>query len=128
FLYYPITALTLLVGLAVRQTRLWAAWFALVILAFTTLYGFWECWTLGNSFGYRGMVEVLPAGAVLLAAALGRLSGRRRAVVASCAWVCMFVTLELMVGYWTCYLTGGDPAALYWRHLAGRLSIFWLLY
>jgi len=130
FTYYPIVAVALLTGLLVRRTRPWAIWFALVLLAYATLYGFWECWTLGGSFGYRGMVEVLPAGVVVLAGGLAGLSGWRRGVVSACVWVCVFVTVELMVGWWNWRLLGdgSSMAGLYWQQLCGKNSILWFLY
>jgi hypothetical protein len=128
FTYYPIVAVALLAGWAVRRTRPWAAWFALLLLGYAGLYGFWGCWTLGGSFGYRGVVEVMPAGAVLLAAALAGLSGWRRTAVSACAWVCMAVTVELMAGYWAWTLAGdGAMAGPYWEHVCGSRSLLGLL-
>ena len=129
FTYYPIVAVTLLAGVLARCTRLWTTWFACLLLAYVVLYGFWECWTLGGSFGYRGIVDVLPAGAVVLAGGLAGLSGWQRTVISACAWLCMFVTLELMVGSWTWRLAGDtNLAGPYWRHVCGSKSILWFLY
>jgi hypothetical protein len=100
FPYYPVTALLLLLPLAVR--RLWpaTACFAALLAVYCTLYGYWTMWNLGASFGHRGFVDVLPLGAPLLAVALSGLpkSPRRGAVLA--VLLCVYVTASLMAGYW----------------------------
>jgi hypothetical protein len=128
FTHYPVVAVSLVAGLAVRRTRPWAAGFGLVLLAYTVLYGFWSSWMLGSSFGYRGMVEVLPAGIVLLAGGLAGLGGWRRQALSVGAWLCMLVTLQLLVGYWTWRLGGDNMAGLYWQYVCGRRSLLWFLH
>jgi hypothetical protein len=100
FTYYPVLAVVLAAAWLGRQTRPAAAVSTLLVLAYVALYGFWWSWHLGMGFGHRGFVELAPAAAVLLAAALGEAPGRRRAALSACAVVCALVTLELMAGYW----------------------------
>jgi hypothetical protein len=129
FTYYPVVAVVLLAGLLVRRTRPWTAWFTAVLAVYATLYGFWVCWTLGASFGYRGFVELMPAAAVLFAAALGELRGVRRTALTAAAALCTLVTLQLLVGYWTWRLAGEHVlGSLYWRHVVGADSVFRFLY
>src|SRR5262249_679101 len=84
FVYYPVALLFVAIPFAVR--RLWrpALVFVALIGVYTTLYGYWTMWNLGASFGHRGFVEVLPAGAPLFAVAVTRLprSPRRAVIVA----------------------------------------------
>jgi hypothetical protein len=100
FPYYPATALLLLLPFAVR--RLWPAaiGFAVLLGIYCTLYGYWNMWNLGASFGHRGFVDVLPLGAPLLAVSLTELSrwSRRAAVLG--ALLCVYATVSLMAGYW----------------------------
>lgn len=129
FLYYPIAALALVLGLCVRRARPWVVGFAGVLLAYVTLYGFWDCWTLGGSFGYRGLVEVMPAAGVVLGLALGGLSGLGRRCATVAALLCVLVTLELLVGSWAWHL-GGESGmrSAYWRHVCGQRSVLRILY
>src|SRR5206468_2675067 len=65
FSYFPVVALVLASAWAMRRTRLAAAWFSLLVLAYVVLYGYWSSWMLGCGFGHRGFVELMPLGLVL---------------------------------------------------------------
>jgi hypothetical protein len=119
--YYPVAVLLAVVPFTMR--RLWPAAIAFVLLlgAYTTLYGYWNMWNLGASFGHRGFVDVLPLGAPLFALALDRLpKWPRRAVIAATV-VCIYVTVNLMAGYWRATLPFHQITADTYRdHLIGK--------
>jgi len=98
--YYPVAVLLAVVPFTVR--RLWPAAIAFVLLlaVYTTLYGYWNMWNLGASFGHRGFVDVLPLGAPLFALALDQLPKWPRRAVIVATLVCVYVTVNLMAGYW----------------------------
>ncbi|HKB01053.1 MAG TPA: hypothetical protein VKD90_02490, partial [Gemmataceae bacterium] len=82
--------------------RLWPAAivFAALLGVYATLYGFWNMWNLGASFGHRGFVDMLPLGAPLLAVALGELPKWPRRVAVVAILLCVYITVSLMAGYW----------------------------
>jgi hypothetical protein len=93
-----VQAVVLLVGLLARPTRLAALGFALVLLAYAALYGFWKCWYLGGGMGHRSFVDVAPLAVPVFALALTALGNRlqrgARAGLATC------VTLLVMLTCW----------------------------
>ncbi len=116
FSYYPVVALVLLCGWAVRRLRGSAAWFSLLLLAYVVLYGFWSSWQLGCGFGHRGFVELMPLGIALFAAALGQLSTSARRCAAMLALLCTAFTMAFMVRYWRGTLPmSGTTASVYWH-------------
>ena len=94
-----------------------AAVFVVLVAVYCTLYGYWNMWNLGASFGHRGFVDVLPLGAPLFALTIDRLPRwPRRAVIVATA-VCVYLTVNLMAGYWRGSLPCmGATSALYWRY------------
>ena len=72
--YYPVAALFLIVPFFIRRLWPFACVFVLLVAVYVTLYGFWNMWNLGASFGHRGFVDVLPLGAPLFAVALTHLA------------------------------------------------------
>jgi hypothetical protein len=121
FPYYPVTALMLLLPITVR--RLWPAAivFAALLAVYCTLYGYWNMWNLGASFGHRGFVDVLPLGAPLLAVPLTDLPKwpRRAAIVAT--FLCIYATASLMAGYWRRTVPYHEiTSQTYREHLVGR--------
>jgi len=122
--YYPIVGVALACALACRATRLAAAAFSGLLLAYAVLYGFWWSWMLGGGFGHRGFVDVMPFLIPLFAVALGRLSTPWRTAVAGASALAVFVTLELMAGYWRrSFPYQGATAAVYWSHVVGDESL-----
>jgi hypothetical protein len=120
-LYYPVVVLLVLVPITVR--RLWpaTALFVCLIAVYTTLYGYWNMWNLGASFGHRGFVEILPLGAPLFALALTRLPRWSRALVIALTLCCIYATASFMAGYWRETLPYHEiEAEMYWEHLVGR--------
>ena len=124
FSYYPVLAVVLAAAWRVRRTRLAAAWFTGLVLAYATLYGFWWCWMLGGGFGHRGFVELMPLAALLFAAALREMTPQRRTVVYQAALVATIITLHFMLTYWQgslpCMGTTGER---YWRYCLRGLGI-----
>lgn len=121
FTYYPVAAIALGVALVVRSTRWFAVVCAALIGALALLYGFWDSWMLGGGFGHRGFVEVMPLLIPVFAVALPQLSRPWRMGVTAVSAVAVFVTLELMTGYWR----GTIPfqhttSSLYWSHVFGK--------
>jgi hypothetical protein len=124
FTYYPVVGVALAAVWAVRRTRPAAVWFTLLLLAYTTLYGFWSSWMLGSGFGHRGFVEVMPLAVVLFAAALEAMSPRWRGAFVAGAALCTWLTVHLMVRYWKGQLPmEGTTAAVYWGLILGRNSL-----
>ena len=88
-----------------RGTKEYALWGIgeLLILAFATLYGYWWSWTLGQGFGHRGFVDLVPFAVPVLATALTHLAGRWPQVTRAVALVCLGLTgltVGLMADYW----------------------------
>jgi hypothetical protein len=120
-LYYPVAILLATVPFTVRRLRPAATAFVLLLAVYTTLYGYWHMWNLGASFGHRGFVDVLPLGAPLLAVAIDGLPRWPRRGVIAATTVCVYVTVNLMAGYWR----GSLPfhkitPAQYRDHLIGK--------
>jgi hypothetical protein len=124
FTYYPVLGVVVCAALLVRRTRRAAAWYALVLLAFAVLYGFWWSWPLGMGFGHRGFVELTPLAVMLFAYALDELRGRWRYAIGGSAIMATLLTLQLMLGYWRGSLPGeGTRPEVYWLHAVGRKSL-----
>jgi hypothetical protein len=128
FSYYPLIALILALGWLIRRTRLAAAYWSALLLAYTMLYGFWWSWMLGGGFGHRGFIELMPIGTVVFAVSLSEMPVGWRRAATLVASVCAVLTLQFMVGYWRGSLPfEGTTAACYWMHVWGRKSIWWFL-
>jgi hypothetical protein len=122
--YYPVTAFVLIAGSAVAATRRAALFFTILISVYAGMYGFWYHWPLGQGFGHRGFVELMPVAIVLFAVALSRLQPRLQRTVLALSFVCVFATLELMVGYWTrTFPWQGAIPEIYWSHVLGPRSL-----
>jgi hypothetical protein len=129
FTYYPVVAVVLASAWLVRRTRLAAACWTMLMLAYATLYGFWWSWMLGGGFGHRGFVELMPLGVVLFAAAWNEMTAWRRKVVGVAALIAAVITLQCMIAYWRGGLPcQGATAAQYWACVCGKRSIFWFCY
>lgn len=70
--YYPVFGLVLIAGLAIRSLRMATLLWATCCFAYALLYGFWPSWYLGEGFGHRGFVELVPWTVLLLGLALQR--------------------------------------------------------
>jgi hypothetical protein len=128
FSYYPVVAVVLASAWAIPRTRIWAAWFSLLVLAYVVLYGFWWSWMLGGGFGHRGFVELMPLGMILFAGALTDMTIRQRKMVCLAALATTVITVQFMIAYWRGGLPcQGATAALYWACVCGRKSILWFL-
>ena len=118
FTYYPVLAVALAAGFWARRTRPSAAWLAGLLAAYVTLYGFWAQWYLGGGMGHRGFVELMPFAALLFAAALAELPLKPRAALLALAALAVFVTVEVMRGYWAgSFPFEGATGPVYWRHV-----------
>ncbi len=124
FSYYPVAGVALAAAFGCGATRRAATALAGLLLAYAALYGFWWSWMLGGGFGHRGFVDVMPFLIPLFAVALGRLSASWRTVTLGASAVAVFVTLELMAGYWRRTLPyQGNTPEIYWSHVAGDESL-----
>jgi hypothetical protein len=121
FPYYPVALLFLLVPLAIPRLRPAAVVFIAMVLVYAALYGWWNMWNLGASFGHRGFVDILPLGVPLFAVAFTRLPRwPRRALIAG-TLVGTYVTISLTAGYWRRTLPYHQIAPeTYWAHVAGK--------
>ena len=118
FTYYPVLALVLASGLTVPRTRRAALWFTSLLAAYTGIYGFWHSWMLGGGFGHRGFVEIIPFGIVLFAVVLSDMRGYLHITAVALVVISVFMTIELMVGYWSGTLPfGGTTRQVYWSHV-----------
>ena len=120
--YYP--ALPVMVGatIAAPATRAVGAAIVATLLGYVALYSSWSSWTLGQGFGHRGFVEIVPLVALPCAVALDRIA--RRPVVAGVSAVlgagaivwCTF----LMTAYWMHAIPfGGTTPGQYWDAVIG---------
>ena len=124
FTYYPVVAIALVSAYMAQRIRWAALWFASLIVAYAGVYGFWHVWYLGGGFGHRGFVELMPFGIVLFAVALSDIKGRPRISVTVLMVISIFVTLELMLGYWRGTLPFvGTTGQVYWSHVLGPHSL-----
>ena len=124
FTYYPVVAVLLVSTLAVQKTRRVALWFISLIIVYAGVYGSWHMWMLGGGFGHRGFVEVMPFGIVLFAVALSEMQRYLRIIVVALAMISVFITIELMVGYWKGTLPFiGTTQQIYWSHVWGLHSL-----
>ncbi len=115
--YYPIMIVTLVLAPLCRD-RLIGIAFVVAVNAYAFLYGSWHSWMLGQGMGHRGFVELAPLGIVVLGSAVRHLRPKWRPFVMGLSGICVYVTLQIMVGYWRgTYPFSGADAVLYWRHL-----------
>jgi hypothetical protein len=126
--YYPIVAVALVLGFIVRRSRANAIWFAAILTCFTLIYGFWHSWALGGGFGHRGFVELMPMGVPIFAVSLSELRSRYKISAIVIGILAVFVTIELMSGYWSWTLPiAGTTRSVYWSHVIGKHSLLWRL-
>jgi hypothetical protein len=100
FRAYPVLGVALLAALAARRTRRAALGLALPFAAYTVLYGHWWTWHLGDGFGHRGFVELVPFTVPVFAAALAALGRRTARVVAGVGAIATIYTIVYMCLYW----------------------------
>jgi hypothetical protein len=118
FTYYPVFALALVAGFAVRSTRRWTALLAALVVAYDVLYGFWNFWQLGGGMGHRGFIEITPVLAIVLAVTAHALPARMASALLIAGTTCAMVTVQVMIGYWIgTFPAGGASAAVYKQHL-----------
>jgi len=124
-LWYPAMMVLLVVPLLRARARPWGLLSLLIVVPLVVVYGSWTPWSLGDSFGQRGFVDVLPVVAVGGAVGLAALRVRARTLTIGLCLICTFVTLELMSGYWSRTLPmDHDTASQYWRNVTGSDSVF----
>jgi len=129
FPYYPVAILFVFVPFAIPRLRPAATGFAAIVLVYTLLYGFWNAWNLGASFGHRGFVDILPLGVPLFAVALTELPRWPRRIIVVATLLATYVTLSLMAGYWRRTVPYHLIAPeVYWAHVVGEeqlLAVPW---
>ena len=93
------------------------------IAALTVVYGSWKWWYLGGAMGQRGFVDIVP---IISVGGLGlaQIELRRRAATLALAGILSWVTVELMVGYWTLVLPeANDTPTQYWEQVIGSHAL-----
>jgi hypothetical protein len=115
--YYPIMIVTVVLSPLCRD-RLIGIAFVVALTAYAFLYGSWHSWMLGHGMGHRGFIEVAPLGMMVFGCAVKRLQTKWKRFVMGVSGACVYVTLQIMVGYWRgSYPSAGADGVLYWRHL-----------
>ena len=115
--YYPIMIAAMVLGLFSGERLLGLA-FAIGVTGYAFLYGSWHSWMLGHGMGHRGFVELAPLAMVVFGSALQRLQPRWRLVAIGVTGLSVYVTLQVMVGYWRgSFPFTGANSDVYWRHL-----------
>lgn len=123
FLYYPIFALILVIGLIFGRTRLPTAVYGLLLLLYALLYGFADNWWLAGGLGHRGFVELAPLGMPVLAFIISRSRGIKKFAVLILVALCVLITQEMMAGLWNGTLPWEAITSEQYRsHLWGRDS------
>ena len=121
FNYYPIYAIVISAGLISSRSRTLTIIYTSMILFFAGLYGYWHSWFLGGGFGHRGFVDIAPIGIIILAVALNQLKEKQIDFFLLFSCVFLFLTLQLMWGYWQGTIPfDGTSATLYWAHIFGQ--------
>jgi hypothetical protein len=116
--YFPLFAVTLALGFAVKKSRQWAALLTVQTASLVVLYGYWHSWMLGGGFGHRGFVELGPLVGVVLLVAVRELPRRFALASSVAAASCGILTLEIMLGYWRGSFPMGEATAdVYWKHV-----------
>jgi hypothetical protein len=124
-LWYPAMVVLLIVPLLRARSRRWGVLGLVLIVPLVVIYGSWNPWWLGGAFGPRAMVDVVPAVAVGGAVGLAALRPPGRAIATGLCVICVFVTLELMSGYWNGTLPfDHDTSTQYWSNVVGADSVF----
>ena len=119
---YPVVAVALILGFAIRRTRLAAFGFLMLLTGYLFVYGLWHVPNLGFSFGPRGLVDFMPAGMILFAAALSYAGGKARAIAVTAAFLCTLITMQLTVGQIRNRLAPeGISSRMYWGVVSGSL-------
>jgi hypothetical protein len=118
FTYYPVFALALVAGFAVRRARPAASLLLILTATYTILYGYWHSWALGAGMGHRGFVEIVPVVALVLCLALSSLRPRELYPALAAGVVLCAVTVQVMYGYWfSTFHVSGDKQTSYWAHM-----------
>ncbi len=137
FPYYLVLAVMMIVALSYGRSRPLALIMLVVVLFYAALYGYWEQWDLGHSFGHRGFVELFPPVIIAFGLAAEEMDDLPwQAVVLVCT-VVVLATINAMFAYYFGqlphqYATGAEfrsavfafgniPAWAYTQHVA------WLL-
>jgi nitrate reductase NapE component len=131
FTYWPIMAVVLVAGFAVRKARAWTLLFAALVALMTTIYGFWPDWALGGGagFGHRGFIEIVPVGMIAFAMALSSLRRPLQLFAGGLAVMCACLTFQLALQMWNRDFPEYAPTAhQYWSHIIGRDALWrqWL--
>jgi hypothetical protein len=120
FVWYPVLAVLLVAALWQRRSRAWGLVALGTVALLTVIYGSWHSWWLGESFGLRGFVDIVPVIAVAGAVGLSSLSTRARRWTLCAAALCTLVTLQLMLGYWSGTLPyAHSTGKQYWHQIIG---------
>jgi hypothetical protein len=98
FVWYPVLVMATIMPLFYKRSRWIGAAVLSTILLYATLYGFWETWQLGASFGHRGFIELFPIVAVSFALALDAARWKIPALLLSGSL--SLITVILMLAYW----------------------------
>ena len=121
--YYPILAVTLLIGFVCKKTRILTLFYLGLILLYALIYGYWYIWDLGPAFGHRGFVGLAPLSIIILAFAFNEFKISVRIVFQVLCMFSALITVQLMSGYWQgtlpVYKASSGHSPDLWPHLLG---------
>lgn len=112
FTWTPIAAMAVagLVALAVRGFA--GRVMLLLFVSQVAIYGSWEVWWLGHSFGMRGMMDIFPVFVVGLAATTPWFTGHLRVTARAAAVLLIVWNLHLIALYSSDSIVHGEPLNL----------------
>lgn len=100
FRIYPILGVAVIAGLLTRRSRLMTGGLVFAIATYTVLYGHWWEWKLGNGFGHRGFVDLVPFAIPVFAVTLAALPRWFSPVIVLAGCAAVAYALVQMWQYW----------------------------
>jgi hypothetical protein len=122
YTWYPILAQAIILPLLYRRSVFIVTVNLITVIVIGAMYGFWNDWQLGASFGHRGFVEIVPLVAVSFAYGIDQT--RFKIGVGVVAAALSLICVVLMLAYWRGAVPhAGAVSEQYWKALMmGHLS------